>query len=293
MHITRRQALCNSTLALSGAVLAPKLAKAETAASKPRAQNPAYRLKVGAFEVTVLNDGFFTLPSAMLATNLAEAELKEYVMANHLATDTVGAQMNVVLVNAGDRRVLIDPGRGGSPQPTTGRLAASLQAAGIEPTSIDLVVLTHAHPDHLWGAVDTKVGTMHFPNARYVLSDMEWDFWSDPERHGSVPERWRGMIPGTQAAFKLITDRTTRIKPGAEIVSGIGTVESRGHTPGHMSILIIQTVSRLWSVATPSRTSLSVSPTPTGSRAMTAIWTRLCWQGAGCSIRQRPTVPCC
>jgi glyoxylase-like metal-dependent hydrolase (beta-lactamase superfamily II) len=46
------------------------------------------------------------------------------------------------------------------------------------------------------------------------------------------------MIPGTQAAFKLITDRTTRIKPGAEVVSGIGTVESRGHTPGHMSILI-------------------------------------------------------
>jgi glyoxylase-like metal-dependent hydrolase (beta-lactamase superfamily II) len=46
------------------------------------------------------------------------------------------------------------------------------------------------------------------------------------------------MIPGTPAAFKLITDRTTRIKPGAEIVSGIGTVESRGHTPGHMFILI-------------------------------------------------------
>ena len=47
------------------------------------------------------------------------------------------------------------------------------------------------------------------------------------------------MIPGTQAAFKLITDRTTRIKPGAEIVLGIGTVESRGHTPGHMFILIV------------------------------------------------------
>jgi glyoxylase-like metal-dependent hydrolase (beta-lactamase superfamily II) len=59
-----------------------------------------------------------------------------------------------------------------------------------------------------------------------------------PSSHGSFPERWRGMTPGAQAAFKLITDRTTRIKPGAEIVSGIGTVESRGHTPGHMSILI-------------------------------------------------------
>jgi glyoxylase-like metal-dependent hydrolase (beta-lactamase superfamily II) len=44
------------------------------------------------------------------------------------------------------------------------------------------------------------------------------------------------MIQGTQAAFKLIADRTTRIKPGTEIVSGIATVESRGHTPGHMSV---------------------------------------------------------
>jgi glyoxylase-like metal-dependent hydrolase (beta-lactamase superfamily II) len=86
--------------------------------------------------------------------------------------------------------------------------------------------------------VDTKAGTMRFPNARYIISDREWDFWSDPERQGSFPERWRGMIQGTQAAFKLIADRTTRIKPGTEIVSGIATVESRGHTPGHMSVLL-------------------------------------------------------
>jgi hypothetical protein len=77
---------------------------------------------------------------------------------------------------------------------------------------------------------------MRFPNARYVISDREWDFWSDPERHGPFPERFRGMIPGTQAAFKLIADRTTRIKAGTEIVSGIATVESRGHTLGHMSV---------------------------------------------------------
>jgi glyoxylase-like metal-dependent hydrolase (beta-lactamase superfamily II) len=239
MLITRRQALCNSTFALGGAVLAPQLAKAETAGSKPSGQNAGiYRLKLGAFEVTVLSDGSFTLPSPLLATNLAEAELKEFVKANHIGTDTFRTQINVVLVNTGDRSVLIDAGSGGWPQPTTGRLAASLQAASIEPTAIDLVVLTHAHPDHLWGAVDTKAGTMRFPNARYVISDVEWDFWSDPERHGSFPEGWRGMIQGTQAAFKLITDRTARIKPGTEIVSGIETVESRGHTPGHMSVLL-------------------------------------------------------
>jgi glyoxylase-like metal-dependent hydrolase (beta-lactamase superfamily II) len=219
MLITRRQALRNSAFAVGGAVVGPQFAKAEAATSKPSGQNAGiYRLKLGALEVTVLSDGSFTLPTPLLATNLAEAELKEFVKANHIGADTFRIQINVVLVNTGDRHVLIDAGGGGWPQPTTGRLAASLQAAGIEPTAVDLVVLTHAHPDHLWGAVDTKAGTTLFPNARYVISDTEWDFWSDPERYGAFPERWRGMIPGTQAAFKL---RTTRIKPGTEIASGI------------------------------------------------------------------------
>jgi glyoxylase-like metal-dependent hydrolase (beta-lactamase superfamily II) len=237
MLITRRRALRDSTFALGGTVVTSQLAKTETAASKPSGQNAGfYRLKVGAFEVTVLSDGSFLLPSPLLATNLAEAELKEFVKANHIGDDTFRTQINVVLVNTGDRTVLIDAGSGGWPQPTTGRLAASLQAAGIEPTAVDLIVLTHAHPDHLWGAADTKAGTLRFPNARYVISDVEWDFWSDPERHGSFPEGWRDMIQGTQAAFKLIADRTTRIKPGTEIVSGIATVDSRGHTPGHVSV---------------------------------------------------------
>ena len=186
MVITRRQALRSSAFALGGAVVDLQFAKAETAASKPSGQNAGiYRLRLGAFEVTVLSDGSFTLPSPLLATNLAEAELKEFVKANHIGADTFRTQINVVLVNTGDRRVLIDAGGGGWPQPTTGRLPASLQAAGIEPTAVDLVVLTHAHPDHLWGAVDTKAGTMLFPNAQYAISDREWDFWSDPERHAS------------------------------------------------------------------------------------------------------------
>ena len=65
----------------------------------------------------MLSDGSFTLPSPLLATNLAEAELKEFVKANHIGADTFRTQINVVLVNTGDRSVLIDAGGGGWPQP--------------------------------------------------------------------------------------------------------------------------------------------------------------------------------
>ena len=238
MVITRRQALRNSAFALGGAVVSPQIASAQTAAaSKQSGQNAGiYRLRLGAFEVTVLSDGLFTLPSTLLATNLTEAGLKEFVKANYIGADTFRLQINVILVNTGDRKVLIDAGEGGTSQPTTGRLIASLQAAGIAPTAIDIVVLTHAHPDHFWGTVDTKAGTVRFPNARYVISDREWDFWSDPERHGSLPELFRGSVRNNEAAFKLIADRTTRIKAGTEILSGIATLESHGHTPGHMSV---------------------------------------------------------
>jgi hypothetical protein len=139
--ITRRQALRDSTFALGGTVVTSQLAKAETSG-----QNAGfYRLKVGAFEVTVLSDGSFSAPSPLLATNLAEADLKEFVKANHIGADTFRTQINIVLVNTGDRAVLIDAGSGGWPQPTTGRLAASLQAAGIEPTAVDLTSCLSPH----------------------------------------------------------------------------------------------------------------------------------------------------
>src|SRR5262245_52762932 len=161
MVITRRQALLNSAFAFGGTVVNPQFARAQTAASKASGQNAAiYRLSLGDFDVTVLSDGSFTSPSALLATNLTEAELKEFIKANYIGTDTFRLQINVILVNTGDRKVLIDAGAGGARQATTGRLVATLQAAGIEPTAVDIVVLTHAHPDHFWGAVDTKAGTV-------------------------------------------------------------------------------------------------------------------------------------
>ena len=88
------------------------------------------------------------------------------------------AQTNAVLVKTGNERVLIDAGSGPNFQPTAGKLQENLEAAGIAPEQITKVVFTHAHADHLWGAIDDFGDGDRFPNASYVISAAEWDFWT-------------------------------------------------------------------------------------------------------------------
>ena len=290
MSSTRREALRNGAFALGGALVAPHFANAQGAASKPSGRNAGiYRFRLGAFEVTVLSDGSFTIPSPLLAANLTEAERKEFMQANYLGTDTFRVQINVVLVNAGDRKVLIDAGEGGARQPTTGRLLANLQATGIEPAAVDIIVFTHGHADHLLGAVDIKAGTLRFPNARYVISDREWDFWSDPERHGPFPERLRVQLPGAQAAFKLIADRTTRVKPGTEIAPGIALVDSRGHTPGHMSVQLASGREQALVIGDAITHALVSFAHPDWRPGFDVDMDQAVATGIGCWIRRRPT----
>jgi glyoxylase-like metal-dependent hydrolase (beta-lactamase superfamily II) len=193
-----------------------------------------YRFKLGTFTVTALSDGFLTLPSPLLATNVAEPELKGFVRANYIGDDQFRAQITAVVIDTGDHLVLVDAGGGGRAQATTGLLMAGLEGAGIDPADIDRLVLTHAHPDHLWGAVGGG-GEIRFASARHIISDAEWAFWMNPPDLG-FPERWRGMVEGNQNAFRAIADRIERIKPGVEVVTGIATIDTPGHTPGHMSV---------------------------------------------------------
>ncbi|WP_409410772.1 MBL fold metallo-hydrolase [Bradyrhizobium sp. sBnM-33] len=68
----------------------------------------------------------------------------------------------------GDRLVLIDAGSRGKmqQQPTAGRLLQNLAAAEIKPEEVDTILITHAHPDHLWGWLTqvTPSGPFQTPN---------------------------------------------------------------------------------------------------------------------------------
>ena len=74
-------------------------------------------------------------------------------------------------------------------QPTAGFVQRNLAAAGIDPKSIDTVLLTHMHPDHSAGLTDMSNGQLLFPNAELVMHENELAHWFDDGAMAKVDER--------------------------------------------------------------------------------------------------------
>ena len=125
--------------------------------------------------------------------------------------------------------VLFDTGTGTGRLPAAGNLVERLRAAGYPAESVDIVVLTHMHGDHIGGLMAD--GKPAFPNARYVAGATEYGFWSSPDRLTGPTETGAKLV---QANIVPLAEKTTFVKGGDSIVSGITAIEAFGHSPGHM-----------------------------------------------------------
>ncbi len=194
--------------------------------------------KVGGIEVMVVSDGVLNVPLSFTLPEATPAEAAALFKAHGLPEQGAPAQTNAVLVRTGKEIVLIDAGSGPNFQPTAGKLQENLEAAGIAPEQITKVVFTHAHADHLWGAIDDFGDGDRFPNASYVIAAPEWDFWRDPQAAEKMPDWLKGMAIGTARVLSKIEGKTERRKAGDTVAPGLSYVASPGHTPGHMSVLV-------------------------------------------------------
>lgn len=185
-------------------------------------------------EIKTLSDGALTLPTGALSRSANADQIKKALSDAGLATDITRNPLNVSVLVRGDDVVLFDCGSGPNFMPGAGQLPDSLNAAGIAPERVKHVVFTHAHPDHLWGALD-DFGTPAFPNAAYHMAVAERDYWFSPDVYKSLPEDRHAFAAGAQRIIKELDSVMKWFKPGDEVVPGVSAFDSRGHTPGHVS----------------------------------------------------------
>lgn len=216
--------------ALAGGLAA---AIATWAGGSARAQFIA-RSAAGGGELGILSDGGLTLPVSAAARGVPEEALTALLAQGGHSGPTLQSSLNVPVLKRGSEVILFDCGGGPNFMATAGKLPAAMGAAGIDPASVSHVLLTHTHPDHLWGAID-DFDAPAYANATYHLSQGEWDYWMDPGLFGKLPETQHAFAAGAQRILKLIEPKLKRFRPGEEPVAGIAAIDTAGHTPGHVS----------------------------------------------------------
>ena len=193
-----------------------------------------HRFTHGTFDLTVLSDGQLNLPLSIVSPQATTEDLKALMGAAVQPGDMFTSEINVVLARSGSDLILFDTGAAGAFGPTAGQLFESLKVAGVDPADITKVIFTHAHPDHILGAVGAD-GKPTFANASFHMAENEFNFWSPADLASKVPAAMKDMTLGIQAALAVLGDRLVTFKAGAEVLPGIGTIETPGHTPGHVA----------------------------------------------------------
>jgi glyoxylase-like metal-dependent hydrolase (beta-lactamase superfamily II) len=206
-------------------------------------QPTIYRFKLGGFEVATIMD------SKVIRSGLtpsyggeqAADEVKALAKTNRIDAVRYEHPFTPMIVNTGKELVLFDTGNGSLSNEyeqmkgrlPPGNLVARLGQAGYKPEDIDVVVITHGHPDHIGGL--TKGGQPVFPKARYVFGAADFDFWKKGENVREARKFNRELY--VKICLPL-ADKATFIKPGDEVVTGIRAVDAFGHSPGLLAFTI-------------------------------------------------------
>jgi glyoxylase-like metal-dependent hydrolase (beta-lactamase superfamily II) len=191
-------------------------------------------LEMGGVKLDTLSDGNLVLPKSFSLGDPPPEGAEEILARYGLTGDTLEPDCNVTLLRSGDRTVLFDVGSGQEFMPTAGKLLDAFDALGLDPSDITDVVFTHAHPDHLWGVLD-DFGDLMFPDAAHHIGRAEWDYWTDPDTVSTINQGRVTFAVGAKSRLGELADRISLFEDDQEILPGVASRLTAGHTPGHMS----------------------------------------------------------
>lgn len=181
---------------------------------------------IGEIEIIAVTDGL--LPTDIdKAIGVDPSECER--LSGHAPGETFTISVNEYVLRVAGKTLLIDAGAGTRSYDGLGLLPDNLRRIGIAPASIDAVLLTHLHSDHMHGLVDAD-GNANFPNAELVLHEEEAGFWLDKEPTGNA--RVDRSLPLVERNTRPYRERLKVIRSG-EVFPGVSAHLSKGHTPGH------------------------------------------------------------
>jgi glyoxylase-like metal-dependent hydrolase (beta-lactamase superfamily II) len=194
---------------------------------------PGEKITIGNCEVISLTDTKMQFPWGMFFPNVPLPELEAYkdLYPESFGDNAFATDAGAYAVRSGGTTVLVDTGIGPGPIAMlggiTGRLVDDMRDKGVPADSVDIVVHTHLHLDHVgWNVTD---GGPTFPNARYYGPRADYDFFSanpqaNPQLQQVIPLLEKGRLQLYEGEVPLTDELTTMPTPG--------------HTPGHHSVLL-------------------------------------------------------
>jgi glyoxylase-like metal-dependent hydrolase (beta-lactamase superfamily II) len=201
------------------------------------------RFAVGSIECQIVPDGAGIYEPDGFAVGVPVGQIRAALTARAEDNGQFAFPYNCLLIRVGGRIALVDTGMGAEEARHTGepggRLMDSLAASGITTDQVDLVIISHAHSDHIGGLTVPAAGRRVpvFIRARHYFWQAEWDFWTTDEGLAQVPEDLADaarthLPPLHQAGLVELVNQETQVLPGVRLLP------ARGHTPGHMVVAL-------------------------------------------------------
>ncbi|MFY0611852.1 MAG: MBL fold metallo-hydrolase [Hyphomicrobiaceae bacterium] len=236
--ISRRNLLAGAAgTAAAGAILTATQLPTNAKSPKVGVQvSQAYRRKLGAYEVTVLSDGFVDLPHAIWS-NISAEHADSHLTDSFVPTGKIRNGVNAYLINTGDKLILIDSGARDLFGPNLGQFPNNLSGVGVKPSDIDQILITHAHPDHV-GGLFTARGKVTIPKGQVFIDETDLDFWTSESHQSKAIDMAKPWFDTARAWKTAYDGRISTFKGETDLGNGISAFPLPGHTPGQSGFRI-------------------------------------------------------